>query len=72
MQEVLDDRDLLHRIFRALPDSILFIRGAIKEMCPPKVDNIAIIASLVSKKWHEGPLKAAQVQFMAHYGCSLA
>jgi len=63
MQEVLDDRDLLHRIFGALPDSILFIR-AIKEMCPPKVDNIAIIASLVSKKWHEGPLKAAQVQFV--------
>ena len=70
MQHVLDDRDLLHRIFGALPDSVLLIR-AIRAMYHPKVDNIAIVASLVSKKWHEGPLKAAQVQFMAHYSCSL-
>ena len=70
MQKVLEDDYLLASIFGALPGSVLLIR-AIGQMYKPwvKEDNIAIIASLVSKKWHE--VKAAQVRFMAHYSCSL-
>ena len=59
MQKVLEDDYLLASIFGALPGSVLFIRPTRGLLYPPKVDNIAITSSLVSKQWSK--VKAAQV-----------